>query len=397
MDVQLLPKQMQFMRSMARDCIFVAGIGSGKTKILALWAIYQAASRRRHVLLIEPNYGMVKRNLYPALIDIRTTLGISHTRWVLNKSDHTMTFPGGGCIWMGSADNPDSLRGPNMHDGGIDEAFQLRDDEAYKILIGRTRLSADAQRKIVGTPTPIQWARELSDRPGVELIRQTTRENTFLPQSFVEDLKSVYGEDSLWYRQEVLGEFVEFGTGMIETAKIKIIDSINPAQLHKVRAWDFAHTDKKEGDWTASVLLGVNGLGDEFILDVTRYKGEWAHIRDRVCATMRSDGGSVTQVIEDTLGGKVIRSELTSRSDLRMIPIIPVTATKDKVTRALAVSSRVAMWKVYMLSATWNKDFRDECNSFPVGEHDDQVDALAHAHNALDKTGKVLAMRTNIY
>ncbi len=51
----------------------------------------------------------------------------------------------------------------------------------------------------------------------------------------------------------------------------------------------------------------------------------------------------------------------------------------DKATRAAAWINLAAEGKLRLVRAAWNKEFIDECCAFPLGTHDDQVDAVSIA------------------
>jgi predicted phage terminase large subunit-like protein len=55
----------------------------------------------------------------------------------------------------------------------------------------------------------------------------------------------------------------------------------------------------------------------------------------------------------------------------------------SKQTRAEPMAARVEAGDVYMCRGSWNDAFLDEAVLFPVGDHDDQIDALAGAFNVL--------------
>jgi predicted phage terminase large subunit-like protein len=72
-----------------------------------------------------------------------------------------------------------------------------------------------------------------------------------------------------------------------------------------------------------------------------------------------------------------------------------VSATGSKVARARPVAGQVEAGNVRLLRGAWNSAFLDEVSSF--GEkclHDDQVDALAGAYNALQTAGAVPRVAT---
>lgn len=62
------------------------------------------------------------------------------------------------------------------------------------------------------------------------------------------------------------------------------------------------------------------------------------------------------------------------------LPVRALKASKDKVTRAQPLALRLENGRVFFRrGAPWLTDFEDEMSQFPLGRHDDQCDAAAHA------------------
>lgn len=389
-DIELLPKQKQFLQCTEDILIFMAGLGSGKTRIACYWALIRAKMNRT-VIMVEPTLDMVKRNLWKTFFeDVFTQLGYREgIHFTLNRSEKVMRFTGGGSIYFVSAEAIESVLGLNAHDAIIDEYASIKDSDVYDKITGRLRQGTDNQLRLVGTPKPLPWIKDLVDNKKVPLIRQATFENYFLKQKYIDNLKLLYGEDSPWYRQEVLGEICDFAAGLIETDKIKIVRAY-PTVRNLVRAWDFAHTDKKTSDYTANVLMGDN-VTDTIIYDVQRWKGEYGAVRERIIQTMLRDPSGTRQIIENSQGGMVIRSDLMRDPRLRNIAIFPVNATTDKITRALPFASRVVQGLVTLVDGPYVKDYLNELGMFGDGKgHDDQVDATTHAYAGLQKDQKIM-------
>lgn len=57
----------------------------------------------------------------------------------------------------------------------------------------------------------------------------------------------------------------------------------------------------------------------------------------------------------------------------------------DKLTRALPWMNWIDDGRVYIVRGAWNKDFTDQLQSFPDGDHDDMVDAVSIAREMLTK------------
>ncbi|MHA1372450.1 MAG: phage terminase large subunit, partial [Promethearchaeota archaeon] len=70
------------------------------------------------------------------------------------------------------------------------------------------------------------------------------------------------------------------------------------------------------------------------------------------------------------------------------LPIIPITPTKDKVSRANIVSPIAESRKCFLPKGkSWVSDFIQEIILFPNAKHDDQVDAFTQFLNYISNKG----------
>ena len=60
----------------------------------------------------------------------------------------------------------------------------------------------------------------------------------------------------------------------------------------------------------------------------------------------------------------------------------------DKGTRATPFASQVGAGNVKLIRGPWNRAFIDELASFPMGRHNDQVDAASSAFNRIAAPAK---------
>ena len=203
--LKLLQKQREFLACDSRLAVYQGGLEAGKNFILCVWAVIRLI-KDRHVILIEPTYQMCRDVLVPTLDSVLGIFGIIDSV-KRNKSELTYTF-GGGKIYLRTAENPDRMRGINAHDLGMDEASYVATSDIYLIGVGRLRLSADAQARIVGTPKGMDWVQELIEKSGdrCAAFRQSTIDNYFLPQSYISSLLEEYEGDYL--RQELYAEII---------------------------------------------------------------------------------------------------------------------------------------------------------------------------------------------
>jgi hypothetical protein len=111
-------------------------------------------------LRISPTYKMAKRTIIPTLNDIinKSGLMVSH-----NKTDSEYIIHNwGGRFWLGSGDDPDSLRGPNLAWVGIDEPF-IQKKMVLDIALSRIRVGEEKNRELflTGTPEELNWGYDL--------------------------------------------------------------------------------------------------------------------------------------------------------------------------------------------------------------------------------------------
>jgi predicted phage terminase large subunit-like protein len=152
-------------------------------------------------------------------------------------------------------------------------------------------------------------------------------------------------------------------------------------KLHDLReCWRFATVDlanstKTSADWTVISAWARTITGDLVLLDRQRARiGEadhFAHAKPLV-ERWRLD----TLFVEKSQFGTSLVREATQAG----VPIAPLTAETDKLTRALPASAWQSNGRIWLpAGAWWLKVWVDECAAFPTGRNDDQVDTLAYA------------------
>ena len=101
-------------------------------------------------------------------------------------------------------------------------------------------------------------------------------------------------------------------------------------------------------------------------------------------STAEADGKDVEVGVEQEPGssGKVAVAYLTRElAGFRVRAVSP--GGRDKLTRAMPLLAQAEAGNVWLLRGEWNRAWLDEAAAFPEGEHDDQMDATAHAFNLL--------------
>ena len=164
------------------------------------------------------------------------------------------------------------------------------------------------------------------------------------------------------------------------------VTSVVPHCPQQARAWDVAATSGA-GDYTAGVRLGAHESG-YVVLDVVRGQWDPATRNEIIRRTAMADGQGVLQVIPQDPGAAGVDmarqiARLCAGSRIRIERV-----SGSKTSRADPVAAHVSAGTVSVpAGAQWLPALIAELEAFPLGPHDDQVDALASAFNALAGSG----------
>jgi len=159
-----------------------------------------------------------------------------------------------------------------------------------------------------------------------------------------------------------------------------ILDAMPAGIRHAARAWDLAATASAKADF----LFGtkVERVGHLFVIaDVSRARLGPAEVLGRMQSVSRQDGPTVRIGVEQEPGasGKITVANIAaSLAGYRIQALAP---SGSKEFRSLPFLDQARAGNVKLLRASWNDAFLAEVDSFPVGEHDDQVDTAAYAFN----------------
>lgn len=374
--MQITHAQASFLQSTSRCVIYIGGIGAGKTFILCHKGV-QSALKKRRFCLFSFSYPMLRDVIVPTMKEVLESLDIPY---IYNKSDKIFLINGQELL-LRSADDPDSIRGLNLDDAGIDEAAFVK-EEAYQIIIGRMRNSKDGQLFISTTPKGTKsWVFKLTQDDSSYVVRQSTFKNPFLPDSYIQHLRSQYS--SKFAKQELEGEFIDFSAGVIESKWFKEVNPYRPKR--GVRFWDLAVSTKKAADNSAGALCSFDD--ERFVIHDIRFgKYEYPDLRREIIKTALADGEDIVICVEEAGQQRGFIDDLKRIPELRNYVIKAEKPRGDKLNRALPWVSRAELGNVHVCSGLWNNAFYDECNSFTADDthsHDDLIDSVSGGYQHL--------------
>jgi phage terminase large subunit-like protein len=359
--------------------LFLGGRGAGKTFAGAAWFAKQAKAGR-NLALVGPTFHDVREVMIegPSGIKSLYTSG-ERPRW--EASRRRLVFRSGAVAQAFSAEDPDSLRGPQFHAAWADEFCAWpKPAETLAMLRFGLRLGQDPRLVVTTTPRPIRALRNLIAEPGTVDTRAPTSANqAHLAPAFLSTLQSLYGGTRL-AAQELDGLIVEGEGGLFRAEDLARCRGAPPAGFERVVvAVDPPAT--AGGDACGIVVCG-RLEGRAFVLDDRTARGlspnGWA--RRAVEAAVRWSADAL--VAEANQGGDMVRSVLAQAGPPCAVKL--VKASVGKRARAEPVAALYEQGRVV------------HCGAFPaleeelmalgsgdLGHSPDRADALVWAVSEL--------------
>jgi predicted phage terminase large subunit-like protein len=177
---------------------------------------------------------------------------------------------------------------------------------------------------------------------------------------------------SIAFRQEYLAEFVDAAGARIKREWLRYGDC--PEGLPTYIGVDLAISTKSEADYTGVAVVSRGDDGTIYVRDINRTRADFASVL-RFIEMMAAKWNPSMIGIEQVQYQAAVVQELLRRTKL---PIRGIRPDRDKVTRFAPLEARYEQSQV-MHCQGLPAYFEDELLSFPVGRHDDVVDALAYA------------------
>jgi predicted phage terminase large subunit-like protein len=395
--------------STARFKVIAAGRRWGKTRRSALRVIRGALEDPGAYFWVAPNFSL-------------TLVGWEEMLWLadqipgaeIRRGERKIVLPGGGWVQAKSAHNINGLRSRGLKGVVLEEcAFMVED--AWRLAIRPALADKRGWAEFISTPNGHNWFYELAERAKVterwDFFHAPTSSNPFISPDELDEMREELGPFA--YAQEVDADFAAEGTHSFSPQHFRYF-TIEPDgfvlrlgdgskrfvpadEPWEVQTYDLAFSESISADFFVCVTMLVCRDGTRLILDVYRDHVAWSNqpvsIEERYLnapallrekqpdATLRP---SLVGVEKEFHQMSVIQA-LRQRSG---IPVRPMsTLGKQKPVRALRPAQLYQNEKIFHLEgAPWVPVFERELWDFPLGRHDDQVDALSYACELSDSS-----------
>lgn len=372
-----------------RVWVILGGRGAGKTRAGAEWVRAMAlglepfatepASR---IALIGETLNDVRRVMIEGVSGL-LSVHRDDERPHFEVSKLQLTWPNGTVAQMFSAENPDSLRGPQFAAAWCDELAKWRTPETtWDMLQFGLRLGTNPQVAVTTTPRPIPLLKKLIDDAATVLTRTSTMDNEKnLSPGFISEMARRYAGTALG-RQELLGEIIDDISGSLWRrewiANHRVVSK--PDLAHVVVAVDPPVTSTAASDACGIVVAGISETGHGYVIADRTVQGREPHAWARAVIATYREFLADRVVAEVNQGGDLVVSVL--RQIDSAVAVRKVHATRGKWLRAEPIAALYAEGRVSHVG-TYDV-LEDQMCAFgtgglPSGRSPDRLDALVWA------------------
>ncbi len=359
--------------------LFLGGRGAGKTFAGASW-VASLTRQPLSIALVGPTFHDVREVMIEGPSGLKALSPLDdRPRWEATRK--RLVWKSGAVAYAFSAEDPDSLRGPQFHAAWADEFCAWpKPAETLAMLRFGLRLGEDPRLVVTTTPRPIRALKTLIAEPGVAVTRAGTAENAGnLAPAFLSTLEALYGGTRL-AAQELDGVIVEDEGGLFRAEDLARCRGALPARFDRVVvAVDPPAT--ATGDACGIVVVGKLD-GRAFVLADRSAKGLSPNGWARQAVAAAHDFHAHALVAEANQGGDMVRAVLVQADPPCAVKL--VRASLGKRARAEPVAALYEQGRVI------------HCGAFPaleeelmalgtgdLGHSPDRADALVWAVSEL--------------
>jgi phage terminase large subunit-like protein len=333
-----------------RTWLILGGRGSGKTRAGAEWVRAQATAPGEASV---PRIAIIGETLDQArsvmVEGISGVLAVhpDDARPSFQPSRRQITWPNGAIAQLFSAEDPESLRGPQFTAAWLDEiAKWKRAEEVWDMLQFGLRLGTSPRQVVTTTPRPVPILKRIMSEESTVTTRVRTADNAGnLAPSFLGEIARRYA-GTLLGRQELEGELIEEQAGALWRRdwldQGRVAEA--PALRRIVVAVDPPVTSTQASDACGIVVAGLGGDGRGYVLADRTLQGREPHVWARAAVSAYREFAADRIVAEVNQGGDLVEGVL--RQIDHAVPIRTVRATRGKWVRAEPVAALYAEGRV---------------------------------------------------
>lgn len=305
--------------------VFYGGAGSGKSFFVGQKVVFKALASRRKILVLRKVGKTVKNSVFQLLLETLDQFKL-RDRCKINKTDFSIELPNGSIFLCSGLDDPEKIKSiTGLTDAWLEEATEFTQDDFNQIdLRIRDPFAPNQQLFLSFNPvSKANWCYLQFFKPNPELeefrsrvlvVHTNYKDNTRLPQSYVDALLLMASTNPVYYKIYALGEF-----GSLDKLIYNNWQSFdfNPSLIRgqPLCGLDFGYTNDPTA-FTASTLVPAENR-----IYVFKEWGGTGYLNDQIAAEIKKMGFAKSVIIADAAEQKSI-DEIKQQGIYRIKPCV---------------------------------------------------------------------------
>jgi phage terminase large subunit-like protein len=369
--------------------LMIGGRGAGKTRAGAEWIRAQAlglppfaSEAASRIALVGETEHEVREVMIEGVSGL-LAVHPPHERPIWQPSRKRLEWRNGAVAQAFSAEDPESLRGPQFCCAWSDEMAKWRHAEAtFDMLQFGLRLGSQPRQLITTTPRPTALLKRLIDESTSVVSRAATAANAHnLAPTFLQGVMARYAGTRIG-RQELDGEIIEDRPDALWSRAL--LDECRVAEAPELQrivvAVDPPVSSGKRADCCGIVAAGIAESGTVYVLADGTVSAvtpaAWAMKAIALWRRLQADA----LVVEVNQGGEMVRAVINEVD--AAVPVTPVRALRGKWLRAEPVATLYEQGRVKhagVFAALEDEMCDFAATGLSSGRSPDRVDALVWA------------------
>lgn len=373
--------------------IYYGGAGSGKSFFIAQKLVLKALVDRRKVLIMRKVGATLKDSVWQLIIDTLSEWQI-YGQCKVNKSTFTIELPNGSIFLFKGMDDSEKIKSiTGITDIWCEEATEFVEEDIEQLNL-RLRANADNLQMLFSF-NPVSKANWVFKRWFAEGVsigedtiihKSTYRDNSFLPQDYIDAIEKMAETNPTYYRIYALGEFASLDKLVYNNWSIGTVE--NTADWSLLCGLDFGFVN----DPTAFIVSFVDE--EHKCLYIARELVKTGLLNDAIANIIIELGFGKSTIIADSAEQKSI--EELHRSGLYRI--YPATKGQGSILQGI---QKLQQYKIIvnpdcehtiteLQNYAWKKDrATGEYVNQPIDEFNHCLDALRYSLQCIEKYNRI--------
>lgn len=267
--------------------VYYGGAGSGKSVFVAQKILIKALNNKRRILIVRKVARTIRDSVFQLMLNTLSQFQLLD-KCSVNKTNFTIELPNGSQFLFYGMDNSEKMKSiTDITDIWIEESTEINYDDFSQLDLRLRAKKPDLQIFLSFNPvSKVNWCYkywfENGEPPQTKILQTTYKDNSFLPQDYIDALEQMKTTNPTYYNIYALGQFCSLDklvfnnwtTGTIEDTKdMELLLGLDFGYVNDATAFIVAYLDEANKTIYIEQEVYQTGLLNNQIADFIKYMG----------------------------------------------------------------------------------------------------------------------------